>query len=370
MYFHVMLGTECNSQCRYCYIKSCEDFGNDLSKKFKIDFSMPPVLQYDIKALKEFVERSDKKQVLTFYGGEPLLHLDKIKEIMDSIPNARYMLQTNGKLLDKIPENYLKRFELILVSIDGDKEITDFNRGEGTYDLVMKNVKLIKDKGFKGELIARMVIDEHSMLLKQVKHLVDIGFNSVHWQLDAGFYASDYEKRDFKGFVERYNKEVGQLADAWVNEMSRGRVLRIYPFLGILESVMYGKKERLRCGSGYANYTIAPNGKIGVCPIMHDFVDFQVGDIFKSDPDKLKEVFVGEPCSSCDILDLCGGRCLYANKTSLWPKEGQKLICESIRFLIETIKGKVPEIRGFLDQSFIKEKDLVYEKYTGPEIIP
>ncbi|MFC1685773.1 tyrosine--tRNA ligase [Nanoarchaeota archaeon] len=188
MYFHVLLGTECNSQCRYCYTKSCNDFGNDLSKKFKIDFSMPPKLEYSIEDLKKFVKAEEGKSphVLTFYGGEPLMHIEKIKETMDSI-DARYMIQTNGLLLDKLGKEYVNRFDIMLISLDGDKAITDFNRGKGTYERVMKNIDLIKKNGFKGELIARMVVDEHSMLSKQVKHLVDVGFTSIHWQLDAGF---------------------------------------------------------------------------------------------------------------------------------------------------------------------------------------
>ncbi len=371
MYFHIMLGTECNSECRYCYSKSCDDFGNDLSKKFEIDFTMPPTVQYGVNELKEFVDRGEGKHVLTFYGGEPLMHIDKIKEIMDAVPNVRYMMQTNGKLLDKLPSEYLNRFDVVLVSLDGDKEITDFNRGVGTYDKVMANVKLIKENGFRGELIARMVTDEHSMLLKPVKHLVSVGFTSVHWQLDAGFYGGDFGKRDFKGFVKKYNGEVRELVDFWVQDMSQnGRVLKIYPFLGILDSLMHNEKEKLRCGSGYANYTIATNGKISICPIMHDFIDFQIGDIWKNNPNGLKEVSVGEPCSSCNDLDLCGGRCLYANKAKLWPAEGQDLICESVRGLINAIKSKVPEIKELISKGVIKEEGFRFEKYTGPEIIP
>lgn len=372
MYFHVMLGTECNSQCRYCYDKSCNDFGNDLSKRFKIDFSMPPTIQYDIKDLKHFIEKGDKnnKHVLTFYGGEPLMHVDKIKEIMDLIPSARYMMQTNGLLFDKLHSKYLNRFDVILISIDGDKEITDFNRGKGTYERVMKNIKLIKENGFNGELIARMVVDEHSMLLKQVKHLVSVGFTSIHWQLDAGFYGEDYAKRDFAGFSKRYNQEVRELVDFWIEEMKKGRVSRIYPFVGFFESLFYGKKEKLRCGSGFANYTIAPDGKISVCPIMQDWVDFQVGDIKTSKPDDLREISVGEPCVSCKDLDLCGGRCLYANQAKLWPKEGQELICQTVRELINAIQDKLPVIKELISRKVVLEEDFKYEKYTGPEIIP
>jgi len=372
MYFHVLMGTECNSECRYCYTKSCEDFGNDLGKKFKIDFSMPRKVNYSIKELKDFVERGNKadKHILTFYGGEPLMYIDKIKEIMDNV-DVRFMIQTNGLLLDKLPSKYVNRFDVMLVSIDGDKKITDFNKGKGTYDQVMKNIGLIKKNGFKGELIARMVTDEHSMLLDQVKHLISVGFSSIHWQIDAGFYGSDFEKRDFAEFVKKYNLELKQLVDYWVGNMSQnGKVLKLYPFLGMFDSIYHNKKEKLRCGSGFANYTIATNGKISVCPIMHDWVDFQVGDIKESDPDNLKEIYVNGLCSKCDVSDLCGGRCLYANRARLWPENGERMICNTVKGLIEAIKEKLQDIKQLISNDIVKESDFVFEKYTGPEIIP
>ena len=369
MYFHIITSIDCNSECRYCYRKSCEDFGNDLNETFKFDFSMPPRIKYSVNDLKSFLAKSKTRHTLTFYGGEPLMDIEKIKEIMDNV-DARYMLQTNGKLLDKLPKEYVNRFELMLISIDGDKKITDFNRGEGTYDKVISNIQLIRKNGFKGELIVRMVVDEHSSLATDVKHLLSTGFDAVHWQLDAGFYQQDFKSRNFSEFSKKYNAEVSELLDYWVNEMKKGKVLKIYPFLGIFESLYYSKTEKLRCGSGFANYTIAPNGKISVCPIMHDATVFQVGDILKDNPDNLKQIFVEEPCKSCDIYGLCGGRCLYANKANLWPKEGQDLICNTVRHLINEIRSKLPEIKKLIKEGKITEKQFAYEKYAGPEIIP
>lgn len=369
MYFHIITSISCNLKCRYCYVKSCEDFGNNLNDKFKFDFSIPSTIAYSVGDLKEFLKKSDNQHTLTFYGGEPLLRIDKITEIMDNI-DARYMIQTNGLLLDKLPIEYVNRLKVMLVSLDGDKKITDFNRGDGSYDKVMDNVKLTKQNGFAGELIARMVVDENSSLLGDVKHLFTAGFDAVHWQIDAGFYRNDYEKRNFKDFVSKYNNEVKKLADFWVDEMKKGNVLKIYPFFGIFESLYYNKKENLRCGSGHSNYTIATNGKISVCPIMHDATAFYVGDIWKSNPENLKKIFVDEPCASCDILDLCGGRCLYANYARLWPDEGQALICNTARNLIDVVKEKMPVIKELIRKGIAREEDFSYEKYNGAEIIP
>jgi len=84
----------------------------------------------------------------------------------------------------------------------------------------------------------------------------------------------------------------------------------------------------------------------------------------------LKEIYVQEPCSSCEYLDICGGRCLYSNYAQLWPEEGQKLICESVIHLIQGVYDVLPKIEDLIEKKIILEYDFDYEKYFGPEIIP
>lgn len=369
-YFHIILTERCDSECRYCYKKSMEELNDELNKKFKFDYSVPVESQVKISELKQFLEK-DKNTKIIFYGGEPLTNLEKLKEIMENV-NAEFYMQTNGKLLDKLPAKYMNKFRKILVSIDGNKERTDFNKGEGTYDLILKNIKLTRKNGFQGEIVARMTIsftDRFTDLTKQVKHLFSAGFDSVHWQLDAGFYKSDFDEKIFSEFVEKYNEEVSKLINHWISEMKKGKVLKIYPFLGIFESLYYKKKTGLRCGSGYANYTITTNGKITACPIMNSITDFYVGDL-KSNPQNLKQISVIEPCTSCDYLNLCGGRCLYSNHAKLWPKSGEKLICKTIKHLIDELRKQMPTIKSLIEKGIVSENDFEYEKYFGPEIIP
>ena len=70
---------------------------------------------------------------MIFYGGEPLMKLDKIKIFMDAI-DAKFYIQSNGLFLKLIPEKYLHKIGKMLISIDGDRSRTDFNRGKGIYD--------------------------------------------------------------------------------------------------------------------------------------------------------------------------------------------------------------------------------------------
>ncbi|MCL5018406.1 MAG: TIGR04084 family radical SAM/SPASM domain-containing protein [Candidatus Pacearchaeota archaeon] len=280
-------------------------------------------------------------------------------------------MQTNGKLLDELSFEYIKKIGKILISLDGNKERTDFNRGEGTYDKIISNIKKIREQGYDGELIARMTISQDFPdLYEQVLFLINSGFDSVHWQLDAGFYKFDFDQNKFSEFVEKYNKSVSKLIDFWIDEMKRGNVLKLYPFLGISESILKNEKTKLRCGAGHSGYAITQSGKIVACPIMNCIKDFYAGDIKNSIPENLKKFSVSSPCDSCSYLDLCGGRCLYWNKSKLWPKQGDELICLTIKHLIDELEKRMLEIKKLIDDKIISIADFDYEKYFGPEIIP
>ena len=366
----MILTEKCNSECRYCYEKSMKEFDNSLNERFKFDFSAPCVSNVDVGKLKEFLLK-DENPVLVFYGGEPLLQIDKIIEVIDGLNDTKvkFRMQTNGKLLHKLPIEYLKKIEKILVSLDGDKERTDYNRGEGTYDLVMNNIREIKSKGYECELIARMTISqEFPDLYEQVLNLVEAGFSSVHWQLDVGFYEEDFDGDKIKKFIEEYNKSLTKLVDYWLEEISKGNVLKFYPFVGIIESLLKNETTKIRCGAGHAGYAITTDGKVVACPIMNTIKDFEAGSL-EDKPSGLKK-FEIEECEDCEVKDLCGGRCLYWRKAKLWPEQGDEMICDSIKHYINEMKRVLPSIKGLIDRGVVSERDFDYEKYFGPEIVP
>jgi uncharacterized protein len=337
---------------------------NNLKEKWKFDFSCPNKFEIDVNKLKDFLSK-DKEAVLIFYGGEPLLEIEKIKEIIDKI-NVPFRMQTNGKLLNKLPINYIKKIDKILISLDGNETRTDYNRGEGTHKQVMQNIEEIKKQGYKGELIARMTIS-FADIFDQVLNLVDAGFNSVHWQLDAGFYSHDFDD-DFKKFVNSYNESISKLITYWISEMENGRVIKLYPFIAIINSLLKNEKTKLRCGAGQEGYAISTDGKIIACPIMNCIEEFKAGDL-SSNPKDLKK-FEIDCTQKCEVGDLCGGRCLYWREAKLWPKKGDDLICETIKHYINELKNKLPKVKSLISEGIISEKDFEYERYFGPEIIP
>ena len=222
---------------------------------------------------------------------------------MARLPDCRFMLQTNGLLLDRLPPEILHRFHTLLVSIDGPEALTDRHRGEGVYARVLANVERLVADGFPGELIARMTVDEATAIEEAVLHCDGLPVSGVHWQLDANF-SGDHAARDFARWArESYDPGIRRLVDAWVARMEAGEVARWYPFLDTTWDLLRGEPSRLRCGSGYANYTIQTDGTIVPCPIMTGMTGFYLGHIRDADPLAIPEVPV-EGCGGCDARRL------------------------------------------------------------------
>ncbi|MEM1539649.1 MAG: TIGR04084 family radical SAM/SPASM domain-containing protein [Candidatus Bathyarchaeia archaeon] len=373
LFFHVMLTMDCDLRCRYCFGEAIEDFADNFCG-FDVDYSLPRRLSYDVNLLRRFCDL-DPDCVLIFYGGEPLLCLDDVKRIMDSVNARRFAVQTNGLHLSRLEPTYVNRFSVILVSVDGDEALTDYYRGGGVYRRVMENLRQIKRNGFNGEVIARMTVMEETDIYRQVLWLLgndDFAFSSVHWQLNAGFW-NDFERRNFKEWVERsYNPGIRRIVRFWVDQMEKqGVVLRLYPFLGVAQSLLLGEeKSPLRCGAGWINYAIQTDGHIVPCPSMWGMRDFYVGHISTAHPLRLRKVFVGEPCTSCGIFGVCGGRCLYTNITRRWSPEAYRLVCKTVENMINAIMDELPRIRELIRTGRIRAEDFNFLKYIGCEIIP
>jgi uncharacterized protein len=376
LYFHLILTDDCNLCCRYCRAKAFEnaDEGNAQgAPPIEVDPHLPPELEISLDLLYGFL-RKDPAPTLTFYGGEPLLRSDLIERIVREAPVRQFMLQTNGLLLDHLLPETVNRFSTILVSLDGMESLTDANRGTGTYRKVMNNIKKIRQKGYNGELIARMTVDENSDIAEAVRWLSDnpdYSFSSIHWQLDANF-TRDFSHRRFAEWVRNsYNPGILSLVTDWVDHMqNEGTVLRWYPFLDLMEDLLVGRQSRLRCGSGYANYTIMTNGYIAPCPVMTGMSQYYVGHVRDADPLELAVITVNGKCTDCKILGFCGGRCLYANIIQPWGEAGRNEVCSSVEYLQNCLNSALPRVKDLIKGEVIHFSDFSHEKYNGCEIIP
>ena len=131
--------SQCNLHCEGCY-----------SRSNHATTDAAPVRQLtDEEWLKIFSEADELGiSFILLAGGEPLLRRDII-EAAGKRQNILFPIFTNGVFMD---ERYFELFDrcrnlLPVMSIEGEKEVTDARRGAGIYDILIKNMDEIHRRG-------------------------------------------------------------------------------------------------------------------------------------------------------------------------------------------------------------------------------
>jgi putative peptide-modifying radical SAM enzyme len=356
MNWFIITNTDCNLKCIYCQ-----------NEPHPV---LPIQPDWDINELKEFLSNDDEP-IITFYGGEPLLNINLIEQVMEEIQAKHYTLQTNGLLLKRIPSKKLHQFSSILVSLDGNKRITDTNRGRGVYDKVAENIQDIRNRGYKGDLIARMSISMDSDIYNDVIHLMnseELTFDHVHWQIDCQWDEGwGVRWKDFPSWVEEYNQKISKLVNYWLKEMNNGIVKGFVPFLGIFRHILDNTKTDLPCQAGLTSFAIRTDSEITFCPLPPELDEEAiVGNLRNSSPQSLmNSTKIKNPCPSCDVFNLCGGRCLFANLYKLWGEEGFEVVCKTIKHLVQELRRIEPNVRKLIEMGRIKAEEFEYPTYNN-----
>jgi radical SAM protein with 4Fe4S-binding SPASM domain len=106
------------------------------------------------EAIDYFIMHKDDEFVINFYGGEPLLQYDLMKEIIHYVikeinedkSQIIFSLTTNGVLLDHEKLAYLYEHSVdIYLSIDGIKEAHELGRGKNSFQSVENIISLFDD---------------------------------------------------------------------------------------------------------------------------------------------------------------------------------------------------------------------------------
>jgi uncharacterized protein len=149
-YLILCVSEQCNLRCDYCsYNGSTEDRRSHSSKQMRGDVAR--------RAIDWFLARSSKstERRISFYGGEPLTNFELIRDSVAYVKSVgaasfRYLITTNGTLLDESVANWLAENPNVFVNItlNGPKDLHDRFRhaaeGEGSYDAILANIDRLK----------------------------------------------------------------------------------------------------------------------------------------------------------------------------------------------------------------------------------
>jgi MoaA/NifB/PqqE/SkfB family radical SAM enzyme len=123
----------CNLHCIGCW---AAEYGNRLNLSFE--------------TLDDIVRQGKElgTYMYIFSGGEPLVRKDDIIKLCEKHNDCEFLAFTNGTLIDeKFADEMLRVKNFVpAISIEGYEEETDFRRGAGTYQAVIRAMKLLREK--------------------------------------------------------------------------------------------------------------------------------------------------------------------------------------------------------------------------------
>ncbi|MBS4008854.1 MAG: thioether cross-link-forming SCIFF peptide maturase [Clostridium sp.] len=313
------LAHDCNLRCRYCFAGTGHYGGKrglmsfDVAKK-AVDFLLA-------------ASRSRKHCEIDFFGGEPLLNFQVLK---DTVAYSRQQGEALGKLLkftvtsnallipDEVRE-YLNAEEIsIVLSLDGRQEVHDRMRktlpGGGSWQQVLQNCKtLVSGRGGENYYLRGTYTRHNLDFTNDIQVMIEQGFDRI--SLEPAVLSpkvdESFRNEDLPLLYAEYEKLAALL---WEHEVM-GKKVHFFHFELDLDQGPCAKKRAMGCGAGAAYLAVTPEGKLYPC---HQFVGeeaFCAGDVFSGVDRKVLERFAAvdnadkEACRSCFARFFCGGGC-------------------------------------------------------------
>lgn len=316
----LLISHDCNLRCKYCFA-STGDYGE--GRKLM-------TFETGKKAIDFLIENSgDRVNLeLDFFGGEPLMNFDVVKQIVEYArskekeynKNFRFTITTNGMLLTDERIDFInKEMSNVVLSIDGRKEVNDRLRvrvdGTGSYDKILEGYKKLVSKRGDKDYYVRGTFTKYNLdFSNDVMHLYDLGFDQV--SVEPVMADKEMPYAIVENDLEAIYKEYEVLADKLEKIRENGGFCNFFHFMLDLDQGPCAIKRLRGCGSGNEYVAITPDGDIYPC---HQFVgipEFKMGNLEDGTFDKsIKEkfanthVYAKDDCKKCWAKFYCSGGC-------------------------------------------------------------
>ena len=319
------IGPICNLDCTYCYYLSTAEF---YARPHQFRMSDEMLETY----VRQYIEASPGPVVhFGWHGGEPTLAgVDFYRRAVEL--QRQYLpegwtcwnnLQTNGTLLDEAWCAFLAEANFdVGISVDGTRLLHDASRkdhqGEGTYDRVVRSVKLLQAHGIQPDLLCTVTEAIAQEPLSVYQALRELG---TGWMQFIPIIIKGPEGQAIGQSVSpaSYGRFLNTIFDAWMHQ-DIGR-LNVQFFAEILN--VWGGGEAHVCwlretcgrvlvvehdGAVYScDHFVSPQHRLGDLGTAHlgDLVDLPVQQAFGLH----KRDGLPEQCRACPWLAVCSGGC-------------------------------------------------------------
>lgn len=306
----------CNLRCTYCYTGEKFDRAMPLDVAEKaIDFGLR--------------ETTTGYLLIAFFGGEPMLEIDKIEKIIGiakekaKAANKRlfWFITTNGTLLDSRRLQLLKkeRFQ-IQVSLDGGRQAQDATRprvnGKSSFDDVNRNLQTLLAEGFKVRVVSVLDPKNIDYMADSLDHCISLGCKEVHLSPN---YTANWDEENCR----RFEVALSRLGDRYIETMRSGRDVRLDPLNGkIATHLKNGYSASTLCAFGQQELAVSTRGNIYPCDRLvgqDDNEEIRIGHIESGiDIERRDAMIAGKntpdpECEDCHLSNRCARWCGCAN---------------------------------------------------------
>lgn len=332
---------DCNLRCRYCFAGSGH-FGGQRTLMSA---------ETGKKAVDFLLENSGGRChcELDFFGGEPLMNIGTVQEVVaygkaaSAMKNKeiKFTLTTNALLLDDDTTEFLNREKIsVVLSLDGRPEVNDAMRlpaggARGSYNSIQPRISSFIESRNNENYFVRGTYTRHNLdFSRDVLHLADLGYRHISVEPVVGSPEEDWSIReaDLPVLFREYEELVGE----YVNRMREGRGFDFFHFNLDLEHGPCLPKRLSGCGAGFEYMAVTPEGDLFPC---HQFVgqeDFRLGSVWNGIDNmdlvtrfRNAHIYNKAKCRDCWAKFHCGGGChanaQFANSTITEP---YKIGCE------------------------------------------
>jgi uncharacterized protein len=338
-YAALCLTHNCNLRCRYCYA------GEKTSRRMDIDTAR--------KALDFLANQSNGSCVVTFFGGEPLMEFDLLRQCVlygRSTYGRRidFRMSTNGTLLNPEILAFFKKHGIYFVlSLDGNEQQHDCSRcyadGRGSYGNIIRHLDDVLDFNPYTIAVSVLVPETARYLADGVRDLFDRGFRYVLQTLD---YSADWDNAQLKIMKKQYSL----LAGYYQKRLIAGDKIYYSPFDERIKTWAQKPYDKgALCDLANTQIAIAPSGRIYPCVQFigtdkGEYLENTIGDVSSVFDKRRRSYFIEqnyrdkETCDGCDLHGRCATFCGCVN----WRATGRldkipPIICEHERMLMPIV---------------------------------
>ncbi|MBU5463895.1 thioether cross-link-forming SCIFF peptide maturase [Anaerotignum sp. MSJ-24] len=314
---------DCNLKCRYCFAEEGEYHGKRSLMSAEVGK----------KAIDFIIANSGKRRNLEvdFFGGEPLMNFDVVKEIVEygreqeklHDKNFRFTITTNGILLDDEKQKYInENMHNVVLSLDGRKEVNDYMRpragGQGSYDIIVPKFQKLAESRNQTDYYLRGTFTHNNLdFSKDVFHIADdLGFKQVSVEPVVAEATESYAitEDDLDTIFEEYEKLAEQL---YIRHKTGEKDFNFFHFMVDLTGGPCIAKRLSGCGSGTEYLAVTPEGDLYPC---HQFVgqeEYKIGSVYNGiENTAIREefancnVYTKPDCKKCWAKFYCSGGCM------------------------------------------------------------